>query len=92
MTAPESGPLLLEPRLHYDSAFIGWAHRPGDPGPVAIYDYDLCVKAARYWLGITEAEARAWVDRETLGAWFGPTTPLVLHRGRVEDLEAYLAS
>ena len=83
-------PLLLEPRLHFDAAFIGWAHRPGDLSPVAIYDYEECVKATQFWLDCDATEAAEWVDYNTMGSWFGPGTPLILPRARMSEFEALL--
>lgn len=81
MSAEPVEPLFLLPRLVFDAAFVGWARRPGDPCPIAVYDNAACVKAARYWYDMTPEDAQDYVSTQCAGTWLGPGTPLVLHTG-----------
>lgn len=83
-------PLLLEPRLVFDSAFLGYGERPGDPVPVPIYDYDKVIDALIWWHECSRDEALEYVDFNVAGAWVGPGTPLLLHRCTVRTFEEEL--
>lgn len=65
-----------------DAAYIGWGDRCGQE-PVAVYDYELLVQVF-VDRGMTDEEAREWIDFNILGAYIGRDTPLVLFRGRYE--------
>lgn len=81
---------FLYPRLVFDTAFIGWARRPGDPVPIAIYDQEACVRAAVRWFDLPPEDAQDYVSTQCAGAWLGPGTPLILHTGTPADLEELL--
>jgi len=62
-----------------DQAIIGLSlFQPSRAGCV-VYDYD---KVRAYYLstGMSEEEADEWIDFNTLGAWMGETTPIVIER------------
>lgn len=77
--------MYLAPRLVFDAALIGYAQRPGDPEPLAIYDFADCVDAVAYWYDMNESEATEYVASQCEGAWMGAGTPLILHPGNPED-------
>lgn len=91
--------LLLEPREWYDACVVGLAdHHPdddhwkdcrGDDAPlVAVYDYDLVVRAFLTHAqgpeselggeGCTSEEAQEFVDFNMVGAWLGSGTPIIV--------------
>lgn len=81
----DAGTLYLAPRLVFDNALLGYAQRPGDHSPLAIYDFDRCVKAVAHWYEMDDDEATEYVTTQCEGAWLGATTPLVLHQGHFEE-------
>ncbi len=83
----DEGPLYLAPRLVFDSALLGYAQRPGDRTPLAIYDFARCVRAASHWYDMGEEEATEYVVTQCEGSWLGDGTPLILHPGRLEQEE-----
>ena len=44
----DEGTVYLAPRLVFDSALLGYAQRPGDRAPLAIYDFAGCVRAVSH--------------------------------------------
>lgn len=82
--------LFLSPRLVFDAAFVGWARRPGDPTPVALYDSDACVAAAVRWFDLSPEDAVDYVSTQCAGIWLGPGTPMIVHTGTPSDLEEHL--
>lgn len=89
-TGATRGPLFLYPRLVFDPAFLGWGRRAGDPCPIAIYDFDRCIKATMQWFDMTIEAAHDYVTTECEGAWLGPGTPLIIQSAPIEDLEELL--
>ena len=59
----------------YSEAFIGVS---SDGGGRAVYDYEKMVRCLMEHDGMTEEEAREFIDYNTLGAWFGDKTPIIL--------------
>ena len=84
------GPLFLAPRLVFDYAFLGWGRRPGDPVPIAVYDFERCVAAAMRWFDLSTEDAHDYVCTQCEGAWLGPGTPLILQAGTPSALEDLL--
>lgn len=72
-------PHFLEPRLHFDAAFVGWGQRPGDPCPIALYDYERCLNATMTWLECDRHAAIDYVERDVEGSWVGPGTPMIIN-------------
>ncbi len=67
--------MLFEPR-ELDEALIGIAVRIGLS--VAAYDYDKLVEIHNKKLGMTLEEAEEWVQVNTMGAYVGDGTPVVV--------------
>lgn len=63
----------------YDDALVGIARRCGQPD-LAVYDYNLGVKVLMERDGMTWEEAVEFIEYNTVGAWFGPNTPIWLVR------------
>jgi len=60
-------------------AFVGAATH-GPSTTLAVYDMEKMVRLLRRRDRMTDEEAREYLDFNTIGAWMGPGTPLVLHR------------
>jgi len=88
--AADDGPLLLEPRLVYDAAFLGWGRRPGDPTAIAVYSYTKLIESFMFWNDCDWDEAEAVTSYNTEGAWLGRGTPLIIHEGTPAELEELL--
>ena len=69
-----------------EDAFIGVAVRCGQP-TLAVYDVEKCVKVLMERDGMTDEDAREFLDFNTLGAWMGEGTPLFLYRYGDDDVE-----
>jgi len=74
----EDGMLLFDPPHLFDRAIIGIARRACQPS-VVCYDYSTIVEL--YVAdGMEEDEAIEFIEYNTLGAWAGEGTPIVLCR------------
>jgi hypothetical protein len=62
----------------FDEALVGIAFRNGQPA-LAVYDYDACIRVLMAQ-GLSQDAAVETFEFNTMGAWMGPMTPLVLHR------------
>jgi hypothetical protein len=62
-----------------DDALIGWASPMNSP-TVAVYDYNLLVEVVMHRDGLAEDEAVEYVDFNVVGAYMGPSTPIVMYR------------
>lgn len=71
--------LLFEPRTGLDSACIGVGCRCGQLR-LAVYDYELLITAHMAMNEWTREDAEEWVDFNTVGAWVGKGTPIILYR------------
>jgi hypothetical protein len=58
----------------FDDAAIGIAERCGQP-PIVIYDYEACARELVRRDGMSEEEAREFLDFNCVGAWVGEGTP-----------------
>jgi len=67
--------MLFEPK-ELDEALIGIAVRIGLS--VAAYDYNKLVEVFHTKLGMTIEEAEEWVQVNTMGAYVGDGTPVVV--------------
>jgi hypothetical protein len=70
----------------FDDALVGvTAYQPGRP-VLAVYDYEKCVKVLRKG-GMSEEDAREWMEFNVVGAWVGDGTPVFLVVPTKADLE-----
>lgn len=60
-----------------EDAFVGVAIRCGGV-PVAVYDYEKCVKILMDRDSVSEDDAREHMDYNVVGAWVGEATPWFL--------------
>lgn len=84
---PGDGSLLLEPRLVFDTAFLGYGMRCGDSIPYAIYDYDKVIDALVWWHECPREEAVEYCLYNIENGWAGPGTPLLLKRCSIRAFE-----
>ena len=68
-----------------DEALVGLTcYQPGRSTVCAVYDYERCVAVFRQQ-GMTDDEAREWMDVNVVGAWVGDGTPVFLTKPGVGD-------
>jgi hypothetical protein len=84
---PDDCSLLLEPRLVFDTAFLGHGMRCGDSIPYAIYDYDKVIDALVWWHECPREEAVDYCAFNIEAGWVGPGTPLLLRRCSIRAFE-----
>lgn len=71
--------LFFEPAA-LDAAIVGLTVPQAGRGVQSVvYDYERLVRAHRA-MGMTREEAEEWVDYNTVGAWVGEGTPVVIMR------------
>lgn len=61
----------------FDAALVGIAFRNGQPA-LAVYDYSACIRVLMAQ-GLSQDEAVEHFEFNTMGAWLGPMTPIILH-------------
>jgi hypothetical protein len=67
----------------FDGAIMGYGtHFNSD---VVIYDYDKCVGILRKRDGMTDEEAREYMEYNVCGAWMGESTPVFYRSAYEED-------
>ena len=71
--------LLFEPRDSLDAALVGVGCRVGQLR-LAVYDYELLIEAHQSMNDWSREDATEWVDFNTVGAWVGEGTPIILYR------------
>lgn len=78
----------------WEDAFIGVAHHFGGATgtvSIAVYDYEIMVAICIERDGMTDEEAREFLEFNTLGASFGPGTPAYLiFKGTVDEAHSYM--
>ena len=73
--------LLLEPRLVYDRALVGFTDEAKDRWPrtpgttVAVYNIALCLAAIQWWMECSYDAAFEHFSFNVSGAWLGEGTP-----------------
>ena len=78
----DSHPLLFD---GCDRAIIGYISRCGQV-PMVVYDWTKLVRVFEKQ-GMSTDEADEWVAYNCEGAWMGPGTPGILHRGNHEAVK-----
>ena len=69
---------MLEPRAHFDVAFVGYVTRFGME-PIACYDYELVIEVLMD-TGMTHEEAEEYFHYNIIGAWVGDDTPCYISK------------
>ena len=62
----------------FDDAFIGMLESGGDV-PVAVYNYEACIKILGERDGIGREGAIEYLDFNVLNTWMGEATPLFIN-------------
>lgn len=63
----------------FEAALVGIADRCGQPA-LAVYDYDKMVALLVRRDGMSDEEAREFIDFNVTGGWLGENTPVCLYR------------
>ena len=75
----------------FDAAFLGVARRCGQPD-LAVYSVQRAIRVLRDRDGMSEEDAREYLEFNTIGAWLGEESPIWLERCTVSDLEGIYES
>ena len=70
----------------FEDAFLGVAVRCASE-PVAVYDYQTCVKTLIARDGMSYEDACEWMDFNVVGAYVGEQTPWFLEFSLVEGIK-----
>lgn len=76
-------PILYE---GLEKAFLGVLRRYGQDLPVALYDYDKCMRILMSRDGMEEDEAMEWIEHNVIGGWVGEQTPGLVFRCTMKEL------
>ena len=68
-----------------DAAFVGVARRCGQPD-LAVYSIPLAIRVLVQRDGMSEADAREYLEFNSIGAWVGEETPIWLEVIQMSDL------
>ena len=69
----------------FDAAFLGVARRCGQTD-LAVYSIQGAIRVLRDRDGMSDADAREYLEFTSIGAWVGEGTPIWLERCTVSDL------
>lgn len=72
----------------FDDAFVGLGMRFGWIEPVAVYDYEKCLRILESRDGMDREGAEEFFQFNVLGAWVGDQTPIFVSGISLEDLHA----
>lgn len=70
----------------FEDAFLGIAVRCASE-PVAVYDYETCVRVLMTRDGMSDESAREWMEFNVVGAYVGKQTPWFLQLSLVEGIK-----
>ena len=68
-----------------EEAFVGVARRCGQPD-LAVYSIPLAIRVLVQRDGMSEADAREYLEFNSIGAWVGEETPIWLEVIQMSDL------
>ena len=68
-----------------EAAFVGVARRCGQPD-LAVYSIPLAIRVLVQRDGMSEEEAREYLEFNSIGAWVGEETPIWLEVIQMSDL------
>lgn len=69
-----------------EKGFMGVLRRYGHDHPIALYDYEKCMRILMTRDGMDEGEAAEWIETNTLGAYLGDSTPGMVFRCTMKEL------
>ena len=70
----------------FDSAIIGVGRRC-NTDPMIVYDYDKMVDVLVMRDGMAQEEAEEYLDYNVIGAWIGDTTPIIVNKKSIKEIE-----
>ena len=70
----------------FDSAVIGVGER-NNTDSMIVYDYSKMVNVLMTRDGMTYEEAEEYIDFNIVGAWIGDTTPIIVNKKSMEQIE-----
>jgi hypothetical protein len=89
----EDSPMLGESLLladGFEDAFIGVAQRFGWDEPVALYDYERCIRTLVTRDGMDREGAEEFFQFNVIGAWVGEQTPIYVTGMTLDAVHASL--
>ena len=70
----------------FDNAIIGVGERNSTDSMI-VYDYDKMVKVLVTRDDMSYEEAEEYIDYNIVGAWIGDTTPIIVTKKNIEEIE-----
>ena len=70
----------------FDSAVIGVGER-NNTDSMIVYDYSKMVNVLMTRDGMAHEEAEEYIDFNIVGAWIGDTTPIIVNKKSMEQIE-----
>tara|TARA_R100001443_G_scaffold30212_1_gene43805 strand:- start:274 stop:513 length:240 start_codon:yes stop_codon:yes gene_type:complete len=70
----------------FDNAIIGVGER-NNTDSMIVYDYDKMVKVLVTRDDMSYEEAEEYIDYNIVGAWIGDTTPIIVTKKNIEEIE-----
>ena len=70
----------------FDNAIIGVGER-NNTDSMIVYDYDKMVKVLVTRDDMSYEEAEEYIDFNIIGAWIGDTTPIIVTKKNIEEIE-----
>ena len=69
----------------FDSAIIGVGER-NNTDSMIVYDYDKMINVLVTRDSMTHEEAEEYLDFNVLGAWIGDTTPIIVNKKSIKEI------
>ena len=70
----------------FDNAIVGVGER-NNTDSMIVYDYDKMVKVLVTRDDMSYEEAEEYIDYNIVGAWIGDTTPIIVTKKNIEEIE-----
>ena len=70
----------------FDSAIIGVGER-NNTDSMIVYDYDKMINVLVTRDSMTHEEAEEYLDFNIVGAWIGDTTPIIVNKKSIKEIE-----
>jgi|TARA_Y100000816_G_scaffold31141_1_gene19927 hypothetical protein len=70
----------------FDSAIIGVGER-NNTDSMIVYDYDKMINVLVTRDSMTHEEAEEYLDFNVIGAWIGDTTPIIVNKKSIKEIE-----
>ena len=70
----------------FDNAIIGVGER-NNTDSMIVYDYDKMINILVTRDSMTHEEAEEYLDFNVIGAWIGDTTPIIVNKKSIKEIE-----